>query len=286
MSSLTDDSARNTAADEAARLYLDLLRRCLTRSLFPEYHRPLNLSGRGRFVAPLIRLLEARNVYITRREPEDEVEARVRAGIGWPRQAETMIGMRRLKHLEDCVRTVVEANIPGDLIETGVWRGGATILMRGALRAFGDNSRIVWVADSFRGLPAPRPERYGADRGDPHWTFSELAVSLEDVKRNFNRYGLLDDQVRFLVGWFADTLPEAPIERLSLLRLDGDMYGSTMDALKALYPRVSPGGYVIIDDYGAIPSCRQAVTDYRSQHGITDEIVEIDWTGVFWRREH
>jgi O-methyltransferase len=86
----------------------------------------------------------------------------------------------------------------------------------------------------------------------------ELAVSLEQVKANFDRYGLLDDQVRFLKGWFRDTLPVAPIERLAVLRLDGDMYESPMDTLVNLYPKLSEGGYVIVDDYGAIPACRQA----------------------------
>jgi len=90
--------------------------------------------------------------------------------------------------------------------------------------------------------------------------------------------------VRFLKGWFRDTLPAAPIERLAVLRLDGDMYQSTMDTLVNLYPKVSQGGYVIVDDYGAIPACRQAVNDYRAANGITEEIRDIDWTGIFWQK--
>jgi O-methyltransferase len=109
-------------------------------------------------------------------------------------------------------------------------------------------------------------------------------VPLEEVKANFARYGLLDDQVRFVPGWFRDTLPGAPIERIGLLRLDGDMYESTYVALEALYPRLSPGGYLVVDDYGAIPSCRRAITDYRAANHIEDPIHEIDWTGVYWRR--
>jgi O-methyltransferase len=141
----------------------------------------------------------------------------------------------------------------------------------------------VWVADSFQGLPKP-DEAYPEDRGDSHWTFPELAVSLEDVKRNFKRYGLLDDQVRFLVGWFRDTLTPAPIERLAVLRLDGDMYESTMDVLTALYPKLSVGGYCIIDDYGYIASCRTFVETYRRAHNITEPIKVIDGGGVFWQR--
>jgi hypothetical protein len=96
--------------------------------------------------------------------------------------------------------------------------------------------------------------------------------------------GLLDERVRFLVGWFKDTLPSAPIQRLAVLRLDGDMYGSTMEALQALYPKLSVGGYVIVDDYGAIPQCKEAVTDFREAHGISDPMEWVDWTGVWWQR--
>jgi O-methyltransferase len=111
-----------------------------------------------------------------------------------------------------------------------------------------------------------------------------LAVPLENVKEIFERYGLLDDQVRFLKGWFRDTLPNAPIEKLAILRLDGDMYESTMDVLRNLYYRVSAGGFVIVDDYGAYSACRKAVHDFRAEHGVSEPIQEIDWTGVYWRK--
>jgi O-methyltransferase len=111
-----------------------------------------------------------------------------------------------------------------------------------------------------------------------------LAVSVDEVKANFQRYGLLDDQVRFLVGWFRDTLPTAPIERLAIARLDGDMYESTIQALDALYPKLSVGGYLIVDDYGAIASCKQAIDDFRAAHQIDDKIHEVDWTGIYWQR--
>ncbi len=205
-------------------------------------------------------------------------------GRDWPLEAETMVGWRRLDHLQQCITDVLQRRVPGDLIETGVWRGGTAIFMRGVLKAYGDTTRVVWAADSFQGLPEPDPRRYPADAGDRHWTAPELAVPLEVVQANFDRYGLLDAQVRFLVGWFSDTLPTAPIERLAVLRLDGDMYGSTMDGLRYLYPKVSVGGYVIVDDYGAVPGCRAAVDDFRAEHGITEELEWIDWTGVFWRR--
>jgi O-methyltransferase len=188
-----------------------------------------------------------------------------------------------MRNLRFCVERIIADRVPGDLIETGVWRGGASIFMRGILAAYGVTDRRVWVADSFEGLPKPDP-RYAADAGDPHHTFkSLLAVSLDDVRANFEKYGLLDDQVRFLKGWFRDTLPLAPIERLAVLRLDGDMYGSTIEALEPLYPKLSRGGYLIVDDY-ALSGARKAVEDYRAANGITDPVNEIDWTGAFWRK--
>jgi hypothetical protein len=109
-------------------------------------------------------------------------------------------------------------------------------------------------------------------------------VSLDEVKANFEHYGLLDDGVRFLEGWFSDTLPGAPIDRVAVLRVDGDLYESTMDALVNLEPKVSAGGYVIIDDYNGLEACRTAVDEYRKERGIDDTIEEIDWTGVWWRK--
>ena len=156
--------------------------------------------------------------------------------------------------------------------------------MRAILKAYGVTNRRVWAADSFQGLPYPDVQRYPHDADDPHHRYGVLAVSLEEVQENFRRYGLLDDQVRFLKGWFRDTLPAAPIKHIAVLRLDGDMYESTWEALTSLYPKLSVGGYAIMDDYKVIRSCRQAVDEYRSGQGIGDEIMEIDWAGVFWRR--
>ena len=97
-----------------------------------------------------------------------------------------------------------------------------------------------------------------------------LAIERSRVEGLFRAYDLLDGQVRFLEGWFAETLPTAEFSQLALLRLDGDLYSSTRDALLACYDRVTPGGFVIVDDYGAIPQCARAVTDFRAERGITD----------------
>lgn len=214
--------------------------------------------------------------------PYDAKEREI--GYDHPRVAHTMIGMKRLNNIQYCMEDVLKNGIPGDVIETGVWRGGATIFMRAILKAYGDTSRKVWVADSFQGLPPPDVDKYPADEGLNLHEIPYLAVSLEEVRENFNKYGLLDDQVVFLKGFFRDTLREAPIEKIALLRLDGDLYESTMEALENLYPKLSLNGYVIIDDYGPIAACAQAVKDYRSKMGIHDPIQRIDSMGVYWKK--
>lgn len=203
----------------------------------------------------------------------------------FPKEGETMIGIKRLNNVAYCVKEVVRNDIPGDLIETGVWRGGSCIFMRYLLQLAGDTERTVWVADSFAGLPPPDTAQYPLDEGLNLHELPELAISLEQVQDNFRKYGLLDGQVRFLKGWFKDTLPGAPIEKLAVLRLDGDLYESTIDALYNLYPKLSVGGFCIIDDWGAIASCRLAVAHYRQLFGIEERIQVIDWTGTFWKKE-
>jgi O-methyltransferase len=155
--------------------------------------------------------------------------------------------------------------------------------MRAVLKASGDTERVVWAADSFEGLPKPSPDDYPCDEGDTHWTRPSLSVTLAEVRDNFARYGLLDEGVRFLPGWFSETLPRARIRRLAVLRLDGDMYESTIVALRSLYPKLSTGGYVIVDDY-ALPGCKAAVDRFRAERGITEPMQRVDWTCVCWRR--
>ena len=197
--------------------------------------------------------------------------------------AHTMIGRRRLDNLQHCIETVLREEIPGDLIETGIWRGGATIFMRGVLAAYEVADRVVWAADSFHGVPPPtHAEDAGFDLSAER--FPVLAVPRAAVAELFARYGLLDDQVRFIEGWFRDTLAAAPIERLAVLRLDGDLYASTMDALVPLYPKVARGGFVIVDDYASCPPCGRAVDEFRAAHGIREPLIPIDAQSVFWRK--
>ena len=223
------------------------------------------------------------NVEIVYKKPYDPALREV--GRDWPSRAESMIGLRRMENIQYCVQTVLDDDVPGDLIEAGVWRGGACIFMKANLLSRGDTGRVVWVADSFQGLPPPNAKLYPADTGDDLHTRSGLSVGADQVRHNFERYGVLDERVKFLVGWFKDTLPGAPIEALSVMRLDGDMYESTWQAIEALYPKLSPGGFCIIDDFGSHASqAGQAILDYRKAHGIDEEIVDVDGFGAYWRK--
>jgi hypothetical protein len=210
-----------------------------------------------------------------------DLETRRRGG-DWPGKALTMIGTRRILNLRYVCEYAIKNNISGDFIETGVWRGGACIYMRGILAAYGDTTRKVWVADSFKGLPPPDPINFPHDKNDPHHTFPALAVPRAEVEENFRRYNLLDNQVQFLEGLFKDTLPSAPFETLSVLRLDGDMYESTIESLEYCYHKLTNGGHIIIDDYNLSP-CKAAVTDFRNRHNITNQIYRIDGNGVYWQ---
>jgi hypothetical protein len=205
-------------------------------------------------------------------------------GYDWPANALTMVGMQRLDNLQACVETALADGVPGDLIETGVWRGGASMLMRAVLKVHGATDRRVVVADSFEGLPPPDADQFPVDEGCQLHEWDYLAVPLEQVKDHFARYGLLDDQVEFVKGWFRETMPTLAGRRWAVIRLDGDMYESTMSVLENLYPGLSPGGFLIVDDYKAVDLCRAAIEDFRRAHGIEDEIETIDWTGAFWRK--
>lgn len=275
-----------SAAASPADLYLDLLARCLTRDLFlDEEVRNVDLrTWPGGEPDGLRALLREQRWRVVRPGADRATRA---VGNDWPPHAETMVGLARLANVRSCVTTALAAGVPGDLVETGVWRGGTAIYLRAILAALGETGRTVWACDSFEGLPEADAERFPVDVPLRLHEHRELAVGLEQVQANFARYGLLDDRVRFVPGWFRDTLPKlaAEIGPIAVLRLDGDMYESTIDALTHLEPLVSPGGFVIVDDYGGIEACRQAVADHRAARAITAEIHEVDWTAVWWRKQ-
>jgi len=196
----------------------------------------------------------------------------------------SMLGQKRLYNVEAVIRTVLKENIPGDFLEAGVWRGGACIFARLLLNYLDPaGGRHVFVADSFEGLP---PSDHEADKPFPFHLDPSLSASLDQVRENFRLFGLDPDKdTTFIKGFFADSLPKLSLPRgLAVLRADGDLYISTIDILENLYDQVVPGGYVIIDDYGALEPCRLATEDFRARRGITDQIRWIDWTGVYWRK--
>ena len=250
----------NTPAD----MYLDLLKRSLTNTIFAS--EPNIDDDEFRFT------MDFASHYMNS-------------------DAVSMLPLARVDNIRSCIEDIMRSSTPGDLIETGVWRGGASIFMRGVLKAHGVTDRLVWVADSFEGLPEPDPEQFPLEakvQAGPvmQKAYHNFAVGLEEVKRNFAAYGLLDNQVKFLKGWFKDTLPTAPIGTLALVRLDGDFYESTRDGLNSLYDRLSVGGYVIIDDYGedSWTYCRKAVDEFRSERRIDDPLVAVDSKCSYWQR--
>jgi O-methyltransferase len=275
--------------------YLDLLKSVLCASLYDEsawrrVEGPMKKdmiasSIREKLVSAekhfLLRWLRGLNLLLVRTNRFD-AELRDR-GLDWPLFGFTMTGRRRLDALHFCVEDVLDNRIPGDFAETGVWRGGSVILMRALLRAHNVTDRVVWCADSFEGMPVPNETDKQISASANFSDRAYLNVSLEDVKKNFERFGLLDEQVRFLKGWFSETLPIAPIKELALLRLDGDLYESTRDALIHLYDKVSPGGSVIIDDYNSWEGCRLAVDEFRKNRGISQPMTAIDPQSILWK---
>lgn len=193
----------------------------------------------------------------------------------------SMIGRARLENVETCLTTALAEGVPGDFVECGVWRGGACAFAKAVLDANGSD-RTVWLADSFEGLAEPK---HAADTIDlSARKYPMLAVPRPRVQALFERLGLMDARVRFLEGWFNETLAAAPIGPVAVLRLDGDYYESTMTPLRALYDRVSPGGFVIVDDYGLLEPARRAVDEFRAQHRISAPLIDIDGHGHFWRK--
>lgn len=277
-------------AEGLRRRYLDLLKLALVNLIYPESELRLSYLEENRTSGD--RRADERALRDIRYAQPDEFSALVRAkqeGLVWrqrvTRDSHTMVGLRRLENLECCAVQVFANDVPGDFLEAGVCQGGASIFLRALQVAYDQEDRRTWAADSFQGLPPPThpiDRQHRMDFSEPRQPW--LSASLEAVKDNFRTYDLLSDNVRFLPGWFADTLPDAPTGELSLLRLDGDLYSSTYDALSALYPRVSTGGFVVIDDYWAFEPCRLAVDTFLSEQGAAPELLRIDWIGVCWQK--
>ena len=205
-------------------------------------------------------------------------------GLDWPSSAFSMIGAARMHNLRLLMERVIADGIPGDFVETGVWRGGASMMAKAVIEAYGETTRSVYLADSFAGLPEPNPQKYPMDEGLNLNLYSDLAVSEEEVRGNFEKMNLLDERVITVKGWFRDTMPNFPAKRIALLRLDGDLYESTIDPLNFLYDRVSTNGWIIVDDYECFAACQQAVVDFMNGRGLNPIIQHIDGVGVFFQK--
>lgn len=254
-------------AEALRAAYLDLLKLCLA-----DLTGPSTVS-----VGPV-----PDGTVVARELRGDEMRARA-AGVDWPLQGLTMTSQRRLADLQACVRTLIEDGVAGDLIEAGSWRGGSSILMRATLDSLGDRDRTVWVADSFQGFQREPEDEGEGELGAFLKAYDFLAVSEEEVRASFARLGL-EQGVRFVAGFFEETLPGLTGGRWALLRLDGDTREATAVALESLYDGIAPGGYVIVDDYGVAEECRAAVDDFRRARGIDEPLEVVDWTCVRWRR--
>lgn len=267
--------------------YLALLKKAVSNSLYPELEMQvafLEQGGEGLAGRELQRRL--RDISAIDAAGLNRIGASKRQGSGLQRFPHTMVGLFRLSNLERCAERIFADAIPGDFLEAGVCQGGASIFMRGLQVAHGEVHRKMWVVDSFQGVP-PSAEReedaaypVNLEEARQPW----LACSEERVRAHFARYDLLDPQVAFLPGWVAETLPSAPIGPLALLRLDVDLYSATADCLDLLYDKVSPGGFVVVDDYGYLPCCRDAVDHFRARRNIAEPLQIVDYTGVYWRK--
>jgi O-methyltransferase len=272
------------------RRYLDLLKRALVNLVYAEDAVRLDTALSGGLGADQLagqRLL--RDVRYERADAYAEVVATKREGgmdgFWGARLAHTMIGLDGLDNLERCAHRVFADGVQGDFLEAGVCHGGASIFLRALQVAYGEEDRATWLADSFEGVPPPtdpvdREHELDLTEERVPW----MAADLDAVRDNFETYDLLSDGVRFLPGLFAETLPDAPVERLAILRIDGDLYSSTREALTALYDRVSVGGYVIVDDYGCLEPCRIAVDEFLAARDLDVELDQVDWTRVCWRK--
>ena len=204
-------------------------------------------------------------------------------GLDWTYLGSTMTGLERINNVQKLISQVVQDNVPGDYLEAGVWRGGSSVFARGVLRALNQGQRKSYVCDSFRGLPPGNKQLHPHDTNWDNTPY--LEVSEMDVATSFREASLLDENVIFVKGFFNDSLkPLAQkVGSMAILRLDSDLYESTVDILYHFYDKLSVGGYVIVDDWDGFPS-KVACEDFLAVHKVEPEFVRIDEISVYWQK--
>ncbi|MCX7018839.1 MAG: class I SAM-dependent methyltransferase [Candidatus Sumerlaeota bacterium] len=190
----------------------------------------------------------------------------------------TMTSPERVNALVEAVRYVVINKIEGAFVECGVWRGGSVMAMMIALRQQGDDSRDFFLYDTFAGMTEPGPEDGKEELRLYHKTLDWCLSPMEETQANVCSTGYPRDRIYFIKGKVEDTLSDgehAPA-MIALLRLDTDWYESTRHELVHLFPRLQPGGVMIIDDYGCWQGCKQAVDEYIEENNIRMYLARID----------
>jgi O-methyltransferase len=199
----------------------------------------------------------------------------------------TMTSPERVAALCNAVRYVARAGVPGDVVECGVWRGGSMMAIARTLMAAGDTERHLHLFDTFEGMPPPSDEDVNfsglpaeqelreSDKSSRVWAIA----TLDDVTRAVGSVGYPHQRIRYVAGRVEDTIPRDAPERISLLRLDTDWYESTKHELVHLFPRLSAGGVLIIDDYGHWQGARKATDEYLAEAGVHLLLNRIDYTG-------
>jgi hypothetical protein len=201
----------------------------------------------------------------------------------------TMTTIERMYALYEAVGHIERLGLRGDVVECGVWRGGSSMLAALTLARHSSLERTMWLYDTFEGMSEPTEHDVAAsgERVSENWDHYRdrldhpvLAyANLEDVRANMRSTGYPQERVRYVQGKVEETIPATLPERIALLRLDTDWYESTRHELEHLYPRLAPGGVLIIDDYGAWQGARRAVDEWRAAVPEPPLLLRVDSTG-------
>lgn len=202
----------------------------------------------------------------------------------------TMTSPERIAALVEAVRYVVANKIAGDFVECGVWRGGSSMAAALALKELGDESRELWLYDTYEGMSAPTEEDVdiAGQTADKKFTQRQLTEDssewcrspIDDVRQNLQSTGYPADKMHFIKGKVEETIPEEiPAGPIAILRLDTDWYESTRHEMEHLYPRLLKDGVLILDDYGYWQGARKAVDEYFAAHGIRPLMGRVDTDG-------